>query len=296
MPIVVKRRNVAPQVDPTGEEVTIDNQTVPQYPQPPTNVPQNDPRYVVINNQPPPPASEPLQTFTMEEVIERIEAARKEEKDKLYETQAQLNERLKVFEDERAALEQKAQEEAEAAAEAERLRQQGEQTALERLASLEQEWQQKFEAQEQERAAQQAIFQKERELQELNNYRAQRLGELSDQIDPRFHDFIRGSSAEEIEAALYVAAEKTAQIGAEVQQAFEQRGMVQDQGRPRPTVPVTSGPGFTPDQWTGNPNERTLTAEDIANMPMSEYANPAVREQLLAAASRQVQERGLYGG
>lgn len=65
--------------------------------------------------------------------------------------------------------------------------------------------------------------------------------------------------------------------------------------RPRPTVPVTSGPGFTPEQFTNNPQEQTLTAEDIRNMPMSEYANPAMREALLSAASNQVREKGLYG-
>jgi hypothetical protein len=65
------------------------------------------------------------------------------------------------------------------------------------------------------------------------------------------------------------------------------------QQRSRPGMPVTSGPGFTPEQLSGGQQERTLTPEDIAAMPMSEFA--ANREQLLAAASRQVQERGLYG-
>lgn len=260
-----------------------------------TVVPANDPRVIVVQQPPPPPAPAPQpEVLTREQMIEAVEAARKEEKDKLYETLNTLNGRVKVFEDERQRLADEAQAAADALAEQERLKQQESQTAVERLEAAEQRWAQQFEQQQQEIAAQRAVFAKEQEFQQLSNYRNTRLAELKEQIDPRFHDFIGGTTPDEIEASLYIAAEKTAQIGQEFQSWAEQQGIQQGgQQQRRPVVPVTSGPSFTPEQMSGGPQERTLTPEDIAAMPMSEFA--VNREQLLAAASRQVQERGLYG-
>jgi hypothetical protein len=272
-----------------------------------TVVPANDPRaqallgqqrdVIVVNPPPPPPVQNQPEVLTREQMIEAVEAARKEEKDKLYETLNTLNGRVKVFEDERQRLADEAAEAQRQVEEAERLKQQEEATLTERYQQLEQTWQQRYDEQDQRIQAQQALFEKEREFQQLANYRNQRLGELKDAIDPRFHDFISGTTPEEIEASLFVAAEKTAAIGQEFQTWAEQQGIVQGaQQRQQvrtPGVPVTSGPAFTPEQLSGGAQERTLTPEDIANMPMSEFA--ANRESLLAAASRQVQERGLYG-
>lgn len=270
-------------------------------------VPANDPRAQallaqnrdVIVVQPPPPAPVQVQqeVLTREQMIEAVEAARKEEKDKLYETLNTLNSRVKTFEDERQRLADEAQAAIDAAAEAERLKQQDEATITERYQALESQWEDRFKEQDTRIQSQQALFEKEREFQALANYRNTRLGELKDAIDPRFHDFISGTTPDEIEASLYVAAEKTAAIGQEFQSWAEQQGIVQggqqQQQQRRPAVPVTSGPSFTPEQMSGGVQEVTLTPEDIAAMPMSEFA--ANREQLLAAASRQVQERGLYG-
>ena len=254
---------------------------------------QQDPRVIVVQQPPAPPQpTQQPQTFTMEEVIERIEAARKEEKDKLYETQEQLNARLKVFEDERTALADQAEQARLAVEEADRLKQQTEMTALERLEAKEQEWSARFTEQQQALSAQQAIYEKEREFQALQGYRNQRLAELSESIDPRFIDFVKGNNVEEIEASLYIAAQKSDEIFQEVQEQLQ--GFQQPQQPPRtPGVPVTGGPGFTPEQLTNNPQQVTYTPEDLKAMPMSDFI--AQREQLLAAASNQVKERGLYG-
>lgn len=251
---------------------------------------------IVVQQPPPPPPQAQPETVSVAEMIERVEAARKEEKDKLYGTLDTLNNRVKVFEDERQRLADEAAAAQAAADEAARLAAQEEQTISERYQQLEQTWQERFNEQDQRIQTQQQLFEKEREFQQLANYRNTRLAELKEQIDPRFHDFVAGNSPDEIEAALYVAAEKTAAIGQEFQSWAEQQGLVQGgQRQPSrlPGVPVTSGPAFTPEQMSGGVQEVTLTPEDIANMPMSEFA--ANREQLLAAASRQVSEGGLYG-
>ena len=275
--------------------MTIDNQTGLFQNQP---APQQDPRVIVVRQDPPAPAEPKPEYLTREQALELVEAARKEEKDKLYETQADLAKRLKVFEDERQTLVDQQEAERLAAEEAERVRLASEQTALERLEAKEAEWAARFEQQDQAIAAQQAVYERERELQGLMQYRAQRLGELQDEIDPRFHDFVRGDTVEEIEATLYDVAVRTQAIGREVQESLAAQGIMPAGGPPQrtaaPPVPVTSGPGFTPDQWMGNPQERTLTADDIRNMPMSDFV--AQREQLLAAASKSVANKGLYGG
>lgn len=268
---------------------------------PASSLSANDPRVIVVQQPPPPPVQNQPEVFTMDQVLERVEAARKEEKDKLYETQEQLNNRLKVFEDERTRVESEAAAAQAAADEAERLRQQSELTAIERLEATQTEWQQRFDQQQQEIAAQAAVFQKEREFAQIAAYRNQRVAELGDAIDPRFLDFVGGNNPEEIEASLYIAAQKTAEIGQEVQAALAERGILQQdpaqqqQQQVRPAVPVTSGPGYTPEQYMQGVQgqERQLTAAEIAAMPMSDYM--ANREQLLSAASRQVSERGLYG-
>ena len=262
-------------------------------------VPANDPRVIVVQQPtpPPPPVNEPP-TFTMDEVIARVEAARTEEKDKLYSTLNTMDERLKIFEAERQALVDQAQAEAEALAEAQRLAQQQEMTITERQQQLEAQWEERFQAQEQKMAADQALFQKEREFQQIAGYRNQRLAEMADQIDPRFADFVGGTTPEEIEASLFIAATKTAEIGGEFQKYLQEQGFVPGQALPPPRtpgLPVTSGPGYTPDQWGQQltNQETTLTADDIKNMNMADFAQN--REALLDAASRQVREKGLYG-
>lgn len=258
----------------------------------------NDPRVIVVNQPtpPPPPANEPP-TFTMEEVIARVEAARVEEKEKLYGTLNTMDERLKVFEAEKQALTDEAATAQAAADEAARVAAQQEMTVAERLTLKEQEWEQRFQQQQAAMEADRATFVKEREFQQIAGYRATRLAELSDQIDPRFHDFVGGTTPEEIEASLYIAAQKTQEIGQEFQQYLQGSQQVQQQQQvaPRAGLPVASGPGFTPEQmWSAvSEGQETLTAEQIAAMPMSEFA--AKREALLGAASRQVADHGLYG-
>ena len=265
-------------------------------------LPANDPRVIVVQQPtpPPPPANEPP-TFTMEEVIARVEAARTEEKEKLYGTLNTMDERLKIFESEKQALADEAQAAMDAKAEADRLAAQQEMTITERQAQLESQWEERFVTQQRAMEAQAATYEKERQFQQIAGYRNTRLAELSDQIDPRFHDFVGGTTPEEIEASLYVAAVKTQEIGQEFQQFLAQQGNGLQPGQvppspPRaPGVPVTSGPGYTPDQWGQQltQQETTLTADDIKNMPMGDYSQN--REALLEAASRQVRDKGLYG-
>lgn len=270
---------------------------------PANSLPANDPRVIVVQQPPPPVQNNEPEVFTKEQLLDFVENARKEEKDKLYETITTLDTRVKTFEEERQKVEAEAAAVQAAAEEAQRVAQQQELTVAERLEASQAEWGQRFQEQEQRIAAQDALFQKEREFAAVSSYRNTRVAELGDAIDPRFLDFVGGTTPEEIEASLYIAAAKTQEIGQEVQAALAERGIVQgdpaqqqqQQQRVRPVVPVTSGPGYTPEQYMNGVQgqEKQLTAAEIAAMPMSDYG--ANREALLAAASRSVQERGLYG-
>ena len=256
---------------------------------------QPDPRVIVVQQPQPttPPTPPQPETYTREQLLEFVENARKEEKDKLYETINSMDERVRSFEEERQRITDEAEQARIAAEEAERQKQQGDLTALERLEAKEQEWSQRFEQQQQAIDAQAAIAEQERQYQALVLYRNQRINELSDQIDPRFLDFVGGNSPDEIEASLYVAIDKTSQISQEIQEYLGQQQPQQQQPAQRvPGMPVTSGPGFTPEQFTNNPMEKTYTPEDIAALSPQDYA--ANREALMAAASAQIREKGLY--
>lgn len=154
----------------------------------------NDPRVIVVQQPPPPPPQQQPEYLTKEQAMELVEAARKEEKDKLYENLNTMDSRLKTFEEERQRLADEAAAAEAAKEEVIRQQQQEELTIAERYQQLEQTWEQKFAEQQQAMSAQQAVFEKEKEFAQIANYRQQRINELGDQIDPRFFDFVGGNS------------------------------------------------------------------------------------------------------
>jgi DNA polymerase III alpha subunit (gram-positive type) len=157
----------------------------------------------------PAPASQNSRLFTEED----IEAARKQEKDKLYGKVDKLQQQLDLFNQEREAALKEAQERAEAEAQAIREREEAELSAKDlltkkedewksQLNSVQEEWEKKFNALQAESEAKEALLEAERKFQELESYKARRLQESSDEIAPQLIRFIKGNSEEEIEAAI----------------------------------------------------------------------------------------------
>lgn len=221
---------------------------------------------------------------------DEVEAIRKQEKDKLYkkiedyDTRAkQLEEQLSVLAQEREAARKEAEEKAKAEADALRAREEAELSAKDLLlkkesewkqhiSDVEKQWQEKLDVIEQQRQAQEAILQRERELQQLEQYRQQRIQEEQENIIPELLDMIAGNSMEEIESAINVLRDRSNAIMASIQQAT-QANPGRLRGAPVTAPPV--GPMETQQEY------QTLSAADIASMPMDQYIKN--RERLLAA-------------
>jgi hypothetical protein len=246
----------------------------------------NRPDVIVIPQQAAPPAPPaPPAGITQQQLDEALAKVRQEEKDKLYPTLQELQGKVATFEQEReAAVEAAAEQERQRVA-AEEAAATAEQTAIERLTASEERWGQRFEQMEADRQREVALRERETQYAQMLDYKGRLLAQYGEQIDPRFLDYISGNTPEELDQAVALAVSKTAEIAGEIDQAL------QGQRRQIP-LPVSGQPTIDAATLAGQQQQQELTADDIRNMDMSEYAQ--YRSQLLAAGSAQVRERGLY--
>lgn len=229
------------------------------------------------------------QTFTAAD----LERVRSQEKEKLYKeleslreaattlptVQAEL-EALRKEREEQAQREATAREEAEAAAKA---KAEAEMSAKELLDVRQAEWQKQLEALQQEREAERAALEKERQFSALRDYTQARIAQEQTNIAPELLDLVDGNTPEEIDASIERLKAKSAAIaekvrGSQQQMAAQQRGV-------SPAGFSTTGP------MDMLPTTETLSAEDIAKMPMKEYV-AKYRDKFIHGDSR---NRGLYG-
>jgi hypothetical protein len=228
-------------------------------------------------------------TFTEDDV----ESIRKQEKDKMYKRLEEADLRVKSMEEqmsiiaaEREAARKEAEERASKEAEILRQREVDELSAKElllkredefnqRLNMVEQEWQGRLEQIEAQRQAQEALLEKERRLQEIEHYRTGRIQTEQENIIPELLDLIAGNSEDEIEQSIALLRERSSAIIESIQQAT-----AASQGRLR-GAPVTAPPVGPMETQT---EYQTLTADDIRNMPMDQYAK--MRDRLMGARSQ----------
>lgn len=243
---------------------------------------------VTIPVEPPTPPAP--QTFTAEQIAK----ARQEEKDKLYSELQKRDEKIKEFDNFKAQFEAEAQQKAEEAAkkareeaEAEAKKRFEESDAKSLIAEVEKTWQEKWEAAEQERAAERALFAREQEFTRLKDYATGKVNAAlgSNELAPELADYVSGNTEEEIDASLEFAKAKTSQIV---------EGLRAAQVQARSQMPGVSTAGFAA---TGpldtQPGQKTFTAEELNSMSMSEYQKH--RQQLLGATASTQQNRGMYG-
>ncbi len=249
------------------------------------------------------------QSFTADDMAR----ARSEEKDKLYgriesldKTINALNEQVggltaeqqrqkAAAEQEQAALEAAAKAKEEEELDAKSLIQRREQEWQQQLQQTTQTWEQKFAEQAEKTAAAEATAAKEREFGELRDYAIGAVKAVEDKIAPQLLGFVQGNSKEEIDASIARAIETTDAIAAEMQEALggqvpQQQPFVVGQPPAAPQVPgtrVTTGPsGVDP-----GAQYQQLTADQIASMPMDQYAK--LRGQI--GIGGQSNNRGLFG-
>lgn len=243
----------------------------------------------VATPQPQPPVTT---TLTEEEVNRRIEAARQQEKDKLYErleaeaaARKKLEEQMQAFNTDltaRQQAEEEARKAAEAAAEEKRL---AELSFGEKLTETEQRFSSQVQTLQQQLAERDAILEKERQFNELVQYVNQQMQtEVGQSIIPELRDMVVGNTREEIDASISALAQRSATILQQV------ASVAQDARQGARGVGVTAPPVGPLDNNSGY---ETVTADDVRNMDMATYAQN--RGRLLGAASQQQRDRGMFG-
>jgi hypothetical protein len=205
-------------------------------------------------------------TFTAEDLAK----ARAQEKAKLYPQVEKLQEEISTLrkkEEEREAKEAerkaaRAQRDAEAAAEKKK-QEEAELGFKELLTKKEEEFKSQLEAERLEREKAFALLERERDFQELQAYRQQRLEESRNDIIPELIDLISGNNKDEIENSIAGLKERSTKIFDSVAQASQQtrKEMVGS----RVTMPA-SGP------LDNDTEQRLYSPNDINNMSMADYA------------------------
>jgi len=230
--------------------------------------------------------TEPVSTqkFYTDDDLDKV---RSQEKDKLYPEIERLKEEvlsLKKEKEEKAA--RKAEEKAAEAAAKEakqKAKLEEDMDAKDLIKLKEAEWLEQLERERTERERAFALLEREREFANLQTYRQQLLETERDNIIPQLVDFIQGNTAEELTQSVEQLKERSASILESAQAALQQQR--RDMRGTSATLPP-AGPLET------NSEQRMPTAEEIAAMPMNEYAK--YRSRLLSPGA-QGKTRGLLG-
>jgi hypothetical protein len=210
--------------------------------------------------------------------------AREQEKAKLYPQMEKMKEELATLK--KAREEEVAKEAARASAreakkaeEASKAKQKEEEelSVKELLSKKEQEWKSQLEAERLERERAFAMLEKEREFQELNNYRQGRLEQERDNIVPELIDLISGNTKDEVEQSISMLKEKSASISSSVQQAMQTAK--QQMAGTRITNPA-AGP------LDNDSSQQSLTPDSIRDLSMAEYAKQRAKLLGTAASNR----------
>lgn len=216
----------------------------------------------------PQPQGQQQRFFTEEEVAE----IRRQEKDKLYPRIEEMSSQLAELQQSRAEEQAERERLAHEAAEAQRAKEEGELEVRDLLARKETEWQQQLSQLEQRYDADRAIFDRERQFNELQEYRRQRVEQESEFILPELRDLISGDNPAAVDASIEVMKARTEQI-------FANMGAANQVPPPRGASP-TAPPVGPLEQM---PSYESLTPEDIKGMDMETYKR--YRGQLLQATS-----------
>lgn len=186
-------------------------------------------------------------------------------KAELAELQKERNERVKAEEKARKDAEAAVKKAAEAELSAKQLIDQRTTELRQQYDEQQDQWAAQVQGLQNQMAEREAIFQREREYQELANYTTAQVNAHADDIAPELTRFINGNTKEEIDAQIAQAIEATQSILSGIQSA---------QTAARAAMPGVSTGGFAP---TGpleaaQGGTRTLTPEEISAMPMDQFA------------------------
>jgi vacuolar-type H+-ATPase subunit I/STV1 len=253
--------------------------------------PEEQARLDALNSNTPPaedpaPVENPQARFTEAD----LQKVREQEKSKVYaelEKSRQEAEALRKEKEEREAKDaerREARRQREAEAEAERKRKEEEEMDTRALlARKEQEWQDQLADERAQREQAFALLEKEREYQQLQQYKNSLIEANRDNIVPELIDLISGNTPDELNHSVAVLTEKSNKI-------FEAAAAATQSARQalpgtRVTAPA-SGPLDT------NSDQQIATPEGLRDLSLADYAKN--RERLLGAAATN-RGQGLFG-
>lgn len=251
------------------------------------------PTDTVTVNVPPTPPAQPQgfdeAAFLQSDAVKALLASvRKEEKDKLYPTieglKTQVADLTASKQAEIDAAAEKARKDAEEAAR----KQFEESTAKDLVAQTRAEFEQRMADLQRERDEEKALREKESQFNSLREYTQSKVKAALDggTIAPELAHLVTGNSPEEVETSLAQMIATTESLVANMQQAVQQVPAVP---APRGVSPTGFSAGNGPMEQIGG--QRTLSAADIKNLSMADYAK--LRGQL--GTARESSQRGLFG-
>ena len=212
---------------------------------------------------------------------------RSQEKSKLYPEIEQLKNEVASLKKEREekAARKAAKEEAQATelAAKEKAKLEKDLDAKELIKLTAKELQEQLERERQETQRAFALLERERAFAELNSYKQNLIEAERDNVMPQLWKYLEGNSPEELNASLEDLKSQTASIFEDAMSA--QQAQRQSMVGTRATLPPAGA-------LEVNSENRQFTAEDIAAMPMNEYAK--YRSRLLSPAA-QGKTSGLLG-
>lgn len=234
------------------------------------------------------PVATPLETptqpannrFYTEDDLAKVRA---QEKDKLYPQIDKLKGELEELKRQREEELKAKQAEKEAEDAAKRQAAEADMDVRDLLKQKESEWTEQLERERQERERAFALLEREKSFAELQTFRQQRLEQERENIIPELLDLVSGESQDEINASLESLKERSSRILESAQQAMQsaRKEMTGSRVTAPPTGPLDI-----------NSEQRNFTADEIAAMPMNEYAK--YRQRLLSPQA-QGRSQGLFG-
>jgi hypothetical protein len=204
--------------------------------------------------------------------IDRALAAQRQHYD---DQMGQMSNQLAQIQSDRAAEIAERDRLAAEAAEATRLREEGEMEVRDLLTKKEQEWQGRLEEMDRRYAADRAVFEQERRLREVQDYRQARVEQEGEFILPELREFVAGNTPEEVDASIEAMKARSESIFNNI--------LAQAQPQVLRPAAMPSVPPVGPMEQL--PSYETLSPQDIAGMDMDTYKR--YREGLLRAASQQ---------
>jgi hypothetical protein len=218
-----------------------------------------------------------------------IDAARKQEKDKLYKRLETMQEQVSSLQaeakkraDAEAARQKELQEQAKQQEAAAKRAAEEEMSTKDLLTQKEQEWQAQLQQVQLQVEQERALRERESQFAQLMDYRQQIMAQYQERIAPQLMDLINGETPEEILQSAEDLAARTDRMVAEFDQAQQ---TVRQQ---MPTARVTA-----PASGQNTDATRQFTPEDIRGMSMAEYVKN--RRSILGGGAGGPKNRGFFG-